>query len=210
MPTNIIPKEKNIVSYRSGSVPSELLESRSFQNRHIPKVMTNKDRANLLEKIIEYGMIAELRAVMLELRDANSVMENQYTLLTYATKHKQYDIMNYLIHIGANPSKRDERLDTPLIVAVKNNDLNAVKILMNANANPNMIDILRRTPLIYAIEQDFENVALFLIDNGADINITNGVGEGTLSMSVRLGRNSVRQRIIDVLTKDETPIALVR
>ena len=196
---NIVPKEKKIISYRNTDIPEELLASRSFQNRHIPKMMLNQDRVDILEKIIEYGMITEFRAFMNDLRDANLTLSSQYTLLTYATKYKQYEIMKYLIHIGADVNKRDDRLDTPVIVAVKNNDMEALKILTEANANLDTLDIIRRTPLIYCIEKGQEDMGVYLIDNGADVNITNGVGEGTLSMSMRLGRNVIKDRILRAL-----------
>lgn len=202
IPTNIKPREKQVVDYKTQAVPSELMENRSFENRHIPRIMTNQDKQKLLEQTIEYGMLPELKAFMLEIRDADMIMDNQYTLLTYATKNKQHGVMKYLIFIGANTNKRDDRLDTPLNVAIKNNDLEAVKILLNANANPNMVDILKRTPLIYAIEKNYEQIAIYLIDNGADVNLTNGVGEGTLSMSVRLGRTSIKEKILSAMRKN--------
>ncbi len=200
---NIVPRKKEIISYKNKDVPEELLASRSFQNRHIPSIMQDKDRQAMLEKIIEYGMMTEFRAFMNDLRDSNMIMSNQYTLLTYATKNKQHDIMKYLIHIGADVNKRDDRLDTPLNIAVQNNDMNAVQILINANANPNMPDILKRTPLIYCIEKNQEAMGVYLIDMGADVNITNGVGEGTLAMSIRLGRNMIKEKIIEVLRREK-------
>ena len=199
----LIPQEKKNKKYRNDDIPEELIADRSFQNRHIPKITMNEDKEKVLEKIIEYGMITEFRAFMNDLKDANFVMSNQYTLLSYATKYKQHEIMRYLIHIGANVNKRDDRLETPLFLAVQNNDMEAAKILINANANLNALDILRRTPLIYTIEKGQEAMGIFLIDNGADVNIANGVGEGTLSMSIRLGRNAVKERIIRVLRKNE-------
>lgn len=198
---NIRPRAKEMLVYKTQEVHEELLESRSFQNRHIPNIMQEKDREAVMEKIIEYGMIEEFRAFMNNLRDANLIMKNQYSLLTYATKYKQYDIMKYLIHIGADVNKRDDRLDTPLIIAVRNNDMRAVQVLINANANPNILDVLKRTPLIYAIEKDQEPMGVYLIDHGADVNITNGIGEGTLAMSMRLGRNMIRVRILEALKK---------
>lgn len=195
---NIKPRAKEMVVYKQ-DVAKELLEPRSFQNRHIPKIMQKKDSDDVLEKVIEYGMMPEFRAYMNELRDSNTVMSNQYTLLTYATKHKQYPIMKYLIHIGANVNKRDDRLDTPLGIAVQNNDMEAVKILLNANANPDMVDVLKRTPLIYCIEKNQEPIGIYLIEKGANVNIANGVGEGTLAMSIRLGRNLIKEKIIGVL-----------
>jgi len=205
--TNIVPREKQITNYRNNDVPDELLASRSFQNRHIPKITTTQDMELALESVIKYGMLSELRAFMDDLRDADLTMANQYTLLTVATKHRQYDVMKYLIHVGANLNKRDDRLDTPLLVAVRNNDINAARILLASNANPDIYDVLKRTPLIYAIEKGYDDVALYLIDSGADINITNSVGEGTLSLAFRLERKSVQNKLLDILKNSSTTVA---
>lgn len=193
------PRQKELSTFKTQEVPEELLADRSYQNRHIPKIMQQKDKEKLLEQIIEYGMITEFRAFMNDLRDANTIMENQYTLLTYATKYKQYEIMKYLIHIGADVNKRDNRLDTPLIIAVYNNDMEAVKILTNANANLNKTDVLKRTPLTYCIEKNQELIGAYLVENGADVNIPSSTGEGMLAMSIRFGRNIIKEKILEVL-----------
>lgn len=198
---NVLPREKKIILYRNTDVPEELLANRSFQNRHIPKIISNEDKEAILIKTIEYGMIKEFRAFMHDLRDANMALSNQYTLLTYAIKNKQYDIVKYLIHIGADVNKRDNKLDTPIFIAVKNNDVTAVNILADANANLDSVDILKRAPLIYCIEKGYENLGTLLIKRGADINVTNGIGEGTLSMAIRFGRNVIKDAIIKNINK---------
>ncbi|HSQ97407.1 MAG TPA: ankyrin repeat domain-containing protein [Rickettsiales bacterium] len=197
---SITPQKKELSTYNTQKVPQELLEARSFQNRHIPTIIQNKEKQKIIEKIIEYGMLDELKAFMKEnLKDANVVMDNQYTLLTYATKYRQYDIMKYLIRKGADVNKRDDRLDTPLIITVRNNDLKGVELLTDFNANLDKIDIIKRTPLIIAIEKNYDDIAIYLIDNGANIDVKNGIGEGILAMSVRLGRINVREKILSIL-----------
>ena len=197
---NVIPRAKELISYDQ-HVPIDLIEDRSFQNRHIPKIMKRIDDEEVLEKIIEYGMIDEFRAYLDALRNANLTMNNQYTLLTYAIKHKQYKIMAYLLHIGADVNKKDDRLDTPIMLAIKNKDSEAIRFLTEAGANLDVEDVFGRTPLIYCIEKNYQDIALYLIDNGADINITNPIGEGTLSMAIRYGRNLIRERLLDELLK---------
>lgn len=200
---SIQPKKKDYATYDTQKVPQELLDARSFQNRHIPAIMQNKEKQELLEKIIAYGMVEELRAFMKDnLRDANVIMDNQYTLLTYATQNKQYDVMKFLIRQGADVNKRDENLETPLLIAVNNNDLEGVKVLTESNVNLEKIDVLRRTPLILAIEKNYDKIALYLIDNGANIDAKNAIGEGTLAMTTRLGKIQVREKILSILRQD--------
>lgn len=199
----LIPREKKLSTFKTQEVPQELLDSRSFQNRHIPAIMQNEEKRALLEKIIEYGMLPELKAFMKEETiDANGIMANQYTLLTYATKYRQYKIIQYLIYKGGDVNKRDERLETPLLIAVENNDLDGVKLLANSNANLNKKDIAKRTPLVLAIEKSYDAIAIYLIDSGADIDVKNGIGEGTLAMSIRLGRTTIREKLLSILDKD--------
>ena len=50
-------------------------------------------------------------------------------------------------------------------------------------------------------EKNQEKMGVYLIDKGADVNISNGVGEGTLAMSIRLGRNMIKEEIIKTLRK---------
>lgn len=199
----LVPREKELSTFKTQEVPQELLDSRSFQNRHIPAIMQNKEKQDLLEKIIQYGMIDEFKAFMKEESiDANNIMANQYTLLTYSTKYKQYDIMKYLIYKGADVNKRDDRLDTPLLIAVGNDDLEGVKLLTNYNANLDKIDVAKRTPLILAIEKNYDAIAIHLIDNGANIDAKNGIGEGTLAMSIRLGRTAIKDKLLSILNKN--------
>lgn len=106
-------------------------------------------------------------------------------------------MMKYLIYNGVDVNRRDKRLNNPVIIAVQNNDIEALKILNDAGANLNILDILKRTPLIYAIEKGYNDIGIYLIENGADINITNSTGEGVLSISERLKRFDIRNKILE-------------
>lgn len=198
----ITPKEKVISNFKTQKVPNELLEPRSFENRHIPKIMQNKEKENILYKVVEYGLIEDLKAIIREEDlDINSMLSNQYTLLTYATKFKQYDIMKYLIHKGADVNKRDDRLDTPLLIAIRNNDLQAVDLLTQSNANLEKIDVMKRTPLILAIEKGYDRIADYLIDNGANTKAKNAMDEEVLDICVRLDRTSIKEKILNLAKK---------
>lgn len=198
----ITPKEKVISSFKTQKVPSELLESRSFENRHIPKIMQNKEKEDILYKVVEYGLIEDLKAIIREEDlDINSILSNQYTLLTYATKFKQYDIMKYLIHKGADVNKRDSRLDTPLLIAIRNNDLESVDLLTKSNANLEKVDVMKRTPLILAIEKGYDRIADYLIDNGANTKAKNAMDEEVLDICVRLDRTSIKEKILNLAKK---------
>ena len=198
----ITPKEKVISSFKTQKVPNELLEPRSFENRHIPKIMQNKEKEDILYKVVEYGLIEDLKAIIRdEDLDINNILSNQYTLLTYATKFKQYDIMKYLIHKGADVNKRDDRLDTPLLIAIRNNDIQAVDLLTQSNANLEKIDVMKRTPLILAIEKGYDNIANYLIDNGANTKAKNAMDEEVLDICVRLDRTSIKEKILNLAKK---------
>lgn len=198
----IIPVKKSIISYRTKDTPPQLLANRSFQNRHIPKITQENEKEEIFEAVIKNGMMPEFRAFINEIDDINKILQNQYNVMTLATKYKQHDMMKYLIQNGIDINRRDGRLNNPLIIAVQNNDLEAVKILNDANANLDIVDILKRTPLLYTIETGQEDIGVFLIENGANINILNGLGEGTLSFSDRLKRYKIRNAIIERLKKE--------
>ena len=194
---NIKPVKKTIISYRTKDIPNELLSKRSFQNRHIPKITKENEKEEILKKVIEYGMMPEFRAFVNEMEDINQPLQNQYNLMTFVVKNRQYDMMKYLIYNGVDVNRRDKRLNNPVIIAVQNNDIEALKILNDAGANLNILDILKRTPLIYAIEKGYNDIGIDLIENGADINITNSTGEGVLSISERLKRFDIRNKILE-------------
>lgn len=198
----IIPVKKSIISYRTKNTPPQLLANRSFQNRHIPKITQENEKEKILEIVIKNGMMSEFRAFINEIDDINKILQNQYNLMTLSTKYKQHDMMKYLIQNGIDINRRDGRLNNPLIIAVQNNDLEAVKILNDANANLDIVDILKRTPLLYTIETGQEDIGVFLIENGANINILNGLGEGTLSFSNRLKRYKIRNAIMERLKEE--------
>lgn len=200
--TKIIPVKKSIISYRTKDTPPQLLANRSFQNRHIPKITQENEKEKILEIVIKNGMMSEFRAFINEIDDINKILQNQYNLMTLSTKYKQHEMMKYLIHSGIDINRRDGRLNNPLIIAVQNNDLEAVKILNDANANLDIVDILKRTPLLYTIETGQEDIGVFLIENGANINILNGLGEGTLSFSDRLKRYKIRNAIMERLKEE--------
>ena len=194
---NIKPVKKTIISYRTKDIPNELLSKRSFQNRHIPKITKENEKEEILKKVIEYGMMPEFRAFVNEMEDINQPLQNQYNLMTFVVKNRRYDMMKYLIYNGVDVNRRDKRLNNPVIIAVQNNDIQALKILNDAGANLNILDILKRTPLIYAIEKGYNDIGIYLIENGADINITNSTGEGVLSISERLKRFDIRNKILE-------------
>lgn len=198
----ITPKEKVVSSFKTQKVPEQLLEPRSFENRHIPKIMQNKEKEDVLYKVVEYGLIEDLKAIIREEDlDINSILSNQYTLLTYATKFKQYDIMKYLIHKGADVNKRDSRLDTPLLIAIRNNDLESVDLLTKSNANLEKVDVMKRTPLILAIEKGYDRIADYLIDSGANTKAKNAMDEEVLDICVRLDRTSIKEKILNLAKK---------
>lgn len=198
----IIPVKKSIISYRTKDTPPQLLANRSFQNRHIPKITQENEKEKILEIVIKNGMMSEFRAFINEIDDINKILQNQYNLMTLSTKYKQHDMMKYLIQNGIDINRRDGRLNNPLIIAVQNNDLEAVKILNDANANLDIVDILKRTPLLYTIETGQEDIGVYLVENGANINILNGLGEGTLSFSNRLKRYKIRNAIMERLKEE--------
>lgn len=202
----IVPVKKTIIDFKTKNIPSELLASRSFQNRHIPKIIQNDEKEEILENIIKNGMMQEFMAFIRDMEDINMNLKNQYNLITLVTKYKQYEMMKYLIHNGVDINRRDARLNNPLIIAVQNNDLEAVKILNSANANLNIVDILKRTPLIYTIENGQEDIGVFLVENGANIDVKNGLGEGTLSMAERFKRYKIRNAIMERLKKEKGQI----
>lgn len=189
----VYPKKKKSYGFTNEDVPEELMSNeRSKDNRHIPTVIKHSDVQNMAQKAIEDNDIEKLRAIVRELRDPNLKLNNNRTVLNYATYLKRYNIMYYLLHSGADPN-----LEAPIHIAVNKNDTKALEMLLERNANPDLKDSLYKTPLMIAIEKGYNTAALILIDYNADVTIANRNGETALGTAIRYQRHLVKDAILN-------------
>lgn len=105
--------------------------------------------------------------------------EIKESVLTIAVIHKQKEIVEYLIHQGADISVTHQRGKTLLLTAVNNGDWDTTKILCHAGADLNT-RISGLTPLHYAIKDGQEEIAHCLATLAADGSIPDHRGRNAM------------------------------
>jgi ankyrin repeat protein len=75
--------------------------------------------------------------------------------------------VNELLSKDADPNKKDDLGNTPLIISVQYGELEITKLLVEAGADPNIQDDLGITPLAMAIENDNKEIVELLKEHGA-------------------------------------------
>lgn len=100
--------------------------------------------------------------------------------LYLTSKHKNIEIIKYLIEFGADVNILNEDGDTPLHYASMEGHLEIVKYLIESGADVNILDKERDTPLHYASDNGNLDTVKYLIQHGAKINIQNEYDETPL------------------------------
>ncbi len=102
--------------------------------------------------------------------DLNSKIYRGRTLLHYAVKRNNKNIIRLLIKQGLNPNICDDDYNTPLHYAISKNNYVAVKELIKKNADLNMPGEFDQSPLHTAVLTGNLDIIKLLLKNGADIN----------------------------------------
>ena len=112
--------------------------------------------------------------------DLDKPLQDGYTLLYWATKKADIDIMNELLNRGASPNAVSLRNVTPLHIAAHGGSPYIAQALCLKGANIYVCDEDGNQPLHKARSRE---MVMYLIRQGADINARNGRGY-TLFMEV--------------------------
>ena len=100
--------------------------------------MENKQTSQQWFDAAKSGDIQQLKQMLANGYNINSVDEKCNTALHHATKHQQYETMRFLIKNHANLQIQNDWLSTPLHLCEK--DIDAIRILLEAGADPNILD----------------------------------------------------------------------
>lgn len=94
------------------------------------------------------------------------------------------EVIQTLIHGGANVNLPDIKKTPPLIHAVRHGKIKEVEMLLQAGANPNAEDANGDTALMHAVKM--RSVAIFnlLVANHADVNFRNSKGKSVLDIVI--------------------------
>ncbi len=98
-------------------------------------------------------------------------------MLCLAVRGRFYDIVKYLIDIGADINAvSEDRHNTPIMDAASEGELNIVKLLVSEGADLENISKNGQTALILAVGAGFIDISTFLITAGADYEIKDYLG----------------------------------
>ena len=116
--------------------------------------------------------------------------EDGDTALMRAVNYDRIDVVEMLIHAGANPNKRNRRTgQTPFLVAAMEGRADIMRILLMRKAKVNQTDTNGRTALMWAIRWGHKEVVQMLLDLKADPDIIDKDGNIALVYAMVYGPN---------------------
>eukprot|EP00854_Cymbomonas_tetramitiformis_P007397 gene7397-8808_t len=92
------------------------------------------------------------------------------TALTEASWNGAYDLVSYLIDVGANVNKKDSRKASPIHHAAKQGHSDVMTLLIKSGAHVDARDKNNETPLHLAVNTQEERAVQLLLEKGADVN----------------------------------------
>lgn len=108
-----------------------------------------------------------------------------------ASANSFYDIVEYLIKVGANVNAKNSYQSTALFWAAMKEDLRIVKLLLENGANPNFANYRMITPLAFAASKGNHEICKILLDHEADASIKTNDGETpSIGLEERILRKS--------------------
>ena len=129
-------------------------------------------------------------------RDSNTIHDNRdfggYSAIQIAVEHNQYEMVEWLIHQGANPNSQDKLGRTPLIEAAENGMLDIIKLLIENEADINAEDREHFGALSYCLDfvdegkdSDHWECVKYLLENDANPNyVGKHTGDSVLKYAV--------------------------
>lgn len=128
--------------YRDQEVPKFYQDHLPSQvNKHIPKLLFQKEFSQMIYAAITKGDISAISALLQKGADINSkIVENGLTPLMIATKTNNAQVVRYLITKGADLNIKSNNGRTALHIATMNNLFDMFAILVKAGAQVDIKD----------------------------------------------------------------------
>jgi ankyrin repeat protein len=99
--------------------------------------------------------LQKIRTLLKKGYDINTIDEDGWSLLTYATNNGNYDVVRFLLENEANINiQTDETNRTALIIATEDNDTDIVWLLLKYGADVDIEDCFNKKALTYAKEEN--------------------------------------------------------
>jgi len=130
--------------------------------------------SDLIIDAAKQGNISEVKRLVTQGTDIQFSDEFMMTPLHHAAYRARYDVVAYLIKIGANVNARNKAQETPLHLCAQDfkseQRVEVASLLINNKADVNATSKGGETPLHYAAYYGYSELIDLLIANGAKIN----------------------------------------
>ncbi|CAG9760116.1 unnamed protein product [Ceutorhynchus assimilis] len=140
-------------------------------NRRLPEYCNG----TLLHLAASTGNVQIAYLLILNQIDINVLNSAQNSALMVAIKAEKNEMIQYLVHAGADLTLKGIDGMTCLHVAAEYGNLEACKVILDSSfAHKNFVNLQDDngwTPLAWACDYNFFDIAKYFISNGADINI---------------------------------------
>ena len=133
------------------------------------------------------GLDSQLKTLILAGAPVNDKDEDGQTILHYACKKLDIDMVNMLISKGVYIDAMDHGGLTPLMRAAEGGHLSLVGVLISSGAPVNHKNVIGRTALYYAAASKHVQCSCLLIEAGADMSIISK-GSQTALMHQAMGK----------------------
>jgi len=147
-------------------------------------IAVKNDDTQKVERFIERGM------------DVNTADSNGTTLLMYAARNGNVELLEYLLRTRPNILIKNRYGETSIMLAALQGHLDCVKRLVKAGADINP-DGEGWTPLSYAAFADQTGIVAYLIEQGALVNKRAPNSMTPLMLAARNGHTRLVQLLLD-------------
>jgi ankyrin repeat protein len=121
----------------------------------------------LLALLNKHDDVADLLVAQPNL-DLNARGSDGITVLMMYIWRRREDVVEKLLHRGADVSLQEKDGDTALHAAASTGNLNMLRMLLERRANPNVKNKLGGTPLMWAAVYGYQDAVQLLLEKGAD------------------------------------------
>ena len=149
----------------------ETLKQRLLKRMGRFKELSQDDKDNAVLSAIKVCPLLDVIKTMIE-AGANvhaQTKTSRCTLLHYAVRNRQSDLVQYLLMQRVNPNVGDNDESSPLHYAVYTGSMEIASLLLAHDAMPGIYDLNADTPLLHAVNQGDEKMVAFLLAKGASI-----------------------------------------
>jgi hypothetical protein len=162
-------RQRDALNYKIQSIPKELFESESSENRHLSSPVSVDQLQEMVINAVAKGSLMELKIA--HRYGANLALLDPMTgdsLLHRAASYKQHAIVAYLLRHGLNSNGRNKAQGTAAHIAAFANDIKTMELLLAAGALTNILDMHNKTPIDYALSQQNDEIFNLLWDRLLD------------------------------------------